>query len=1405
MSDSTESPFDVFLSYASADRAWVHGYLIPALAVPREHCMTHDDFHLGATRVSEIERAIKSSRYTVLIFSPAYLADEWLNLSEQFASFLTTAEQSVRVIPLLRSECELPLHIDFRVRLDCTEQANWERETARLRDLLKQPKPQPEIITCPYPGMIPFGEKDSALYFGRESDVEQLVQQLRLHPFQSVIGHSGSGKSSLIFAGLWPALRKTTLFGSDKWQMFLLRPGKKPLDELTAFFKVDVTETKKAISTLTESLQMLVVVDQFEEIFAATREDALLFQKTLQDIAKVLNCYVVLTVRADYYPDLMESPLWKEIQAHRVEIPPLDGDRLREAIIRPAETRGVFVDPVLVERLVADAAGEYGILPFVQETLVLLWEHRQLRFLSATAYESLAQSSVSSPQTSIKQTGLQVAMSRRADTVFAQLSESQQMIARRIFLRLVQFGEGHADNRRQQPVSALRASSDDAGEFDRTIKHLTDNRLLTSSGEERDRERKIDIAHDALITGWNRLREWVNERREAEQTRRRLESKASEWERLGRGDAGLLDPIELSEAENWLKSADAQDLGYSKTLRNLIDISRKEIRKTSKRQQYFTIGLSVFLVIALIAAGFAFQQKWFADDQTKLATSRELAASAVAQLNSDPQIAALLAIQANQVAHTYESEDALRQAIRTLPIVTLLGHTRSVISAAWSRDGTQIVTASQDGTARVWDSASGRELANLRGHTGYVTGAAWSPDGKQIVTASLDSTARIWDVGSGRELTSLRGHTDVVRSAVFSPDGKQVVTASDDGTGRIWDAENGHELVNLRGGSFPFTSAQWSPDGKRILTASLDDTASIWDVESGREMATLHGHSFPVSAMEWSPDGKKMVTDPVITVAWSPDARQIATASWDNTARIWDAQNARELVVLRGHGAPVMDVAWSPDGTRIVTVSQDNTGRIWDIESGRELATLIGHTNFVSRVAWSPNGKQIVTASWDRTARVWDAASGREIATLRGHLFRVNSAAWSPDGRRIVTSSPDPNAFVWDAESGGELVTLRGHSDSVWIASWSPNGKQIATTSQDQTARVWDVVTGRELATWRDYASDLTGGQVNPASMMIGAKLFFMALWSPNGKQILTASGDGTARVWDATSGRETATLRGHKAAILDAAWKPDGSQIATASRDNTARIWDAVSGDELVTLPNHTSWVYNATWSSDGQKIVTASLDNTARIWDASSGRELAILRGHTSAVKSALFSPDDSQVLTASQDNTARVWDSSGRELTMLLGHRYSVWYATWSPNGKQIVTTSNDSTVRIWDAKSGREIASLVGVAASNVIASWSPNGQEILTTGDDNTARIWAATTGLELAALRGHKAYVTNAAWSPDGREIVTTSQDGTARIYLTKVEDLISLAKSRVSRALDCEEREKYLHEPRCPTPTPRP
>jgi eukaryotic-like serine/threonine-protein kinase len=635
------------------------------------------------------------------------------------------------------------------------------------------------------------------------------------------------------------------------------------------------------------------------------------------------------------------------------------------------------------------------------------------------------------------------------------------------------------------------------------------------------------------------------------------------------------------------------------------------------------------------------------------------AQSIILEVLSNPRFSAASTAAANSVFQDIRAAD--------VQLAVLSGHGDIVLSAAYSPDGTRIVTASDDRSARIWDARTGAQLVVLSGHDDSLITAAYSPDGTRIVTASTDKTARIWDARTGAQLAVLSGHGDEVNSAAYSPDGARIVTVSNDKTARIWDARTGVQLTALVGHSDYLYSGVYSPDGTRIVTASADKTARIWDARTGAQLAVLSGHRDGVDSADYSPDGTRIVT-----------------ASLDKTARVWDAHTGVQLTVLSGHGSRVYSAAYSPDGTRIVTASFDKTARIWDAHTGMQLAALPGNVRVIYCAAYSPDGTRIVTGSNDNTARVWDARIGTQLAVLSGHDSYLYSAAYSPDSTRIVTASVDKTARIWDARSGAQLAVLSLHGEDLYSAAYSPDGARIVTASADTTARIWDARTGAQLVILSGR-----GGRV------------FRSAYSPDGTRIVTASADKTARIWDARSDVQLAALSGHVDYVYSAAYSPDGTRIVTASADRTARIWDARTAAQLAVLSGHGDGVITAVYSPDGTRIVTASVDGSARIWDARSAAQLTVLSGHGDSVVSAAYSPDGTRIVTASRDKTARIWDAhTGMQLAALFGHGDYVYSAAYSPDGTRIVTASFDNTARVWDAHVPANLATQIRWGASAV---------------------------------------------------------------------------------------------------------
>jgi WD40 repeat protein len=1066
---------------------------------------------------------------------------------------------------------------------------------------------------CPYLGLDAFDEANAAVFFGRRRVVAELVERLRDQRLLAVVGPSGSGKSSLVRAGLLPALRAGGVPGSAGWQILPpMVPGPDPGAALD-----------RALNAAGRSgAPLLLLIDQFEETFTLCTDEARRGDFLARVVALATGAgasRVVLTMRSDFEPFIARAEALQPLyEAGKLALPPLTAGELREAIERPAEQVGLKFEPGLIDALLGDILGEPAALPLLQYSLLRLWEERERNRVTLAAYQRVG--------------GGRLALARGADAAYVALIPEEQLTARRILLRLVRPGEGLEITSNRVRRADLDRGGEDPGRVARVLAKLLDAHLLRLTPGDTPADAQVELAHEALVRNWPTLVEWLEDERVALRQRQRLSAAAEQWQRLGRDPAALLAGRLLEEARQYEDLSELEREFVQAGVAAEAAHARRDTRTNTLIRALLVIT-TITSVIAIYLATQAFQARAQADrnaaqaltiagiaqtsqassdlsratavtaqaraeaDQRSADAQRELAQAAQAQterqrkvvdsqrlafaaqnqFRSNLETGLLLAYEANVSDDNAVTRQALHDAIdavswRPLP---LAGHTGILYSAVFSPDGSRILTASGDTTARLWD-AQGQPLATLSGHTGTLYSAVFSPDGSRILTASNDNTARLWNA-EGQPLATLSGHTDAVRSAVFSPDGTRILTASDDKTARLWDVSaalnagaNAQPLATLAGHTSYVYSAVFSPDGSRILTASADNTARLWDVS-----AVLNAGAA-----------------------------------------------AQPLAILTGHTGAVNSAAFSPDGASIITVSNDNTARLWDAK-GQPLATLIGHGGPVYRATFSPNGRNILTTSFDSTARLW-SSDGQPRAVLKGHTGIVWSAAFSPDGQLILTTSDDKTARLWNVSAAlnaganaQPVATLTGHTDAVKDAVFSPDGSRILTASLDKTARLWDA-TSQPLAT------------------IAGHKFrVWSALFSPDGSRILTASDDQTARLWD-TAGQPIATLTGHTGAVRNAVFSPDGTRILTASEDRTARLWDA-QGQFIVSFRGHTGAVYSAVFSPDGSRILTASDDGTARLWSAT-GQALATLTGHTSYVYSAVFSPDGSRILTASVDGTAR-----------------------------------------------------------------------------------------------------------------------------------------------------------------------
>ena len=1104
----------------------------------------------------------------------------------------------------------------------------------------------------PYPGLTPFEEEDASRFFGRDREIDELLQRLGSRRLLAVIGVSGCGKSSLVHAGVKPVLR----IGAganlpDRWRFCAITPGNAPLRALQVALEAPPDWPATSFDLLDQARQilrpgenLLLIVDQFEELFRFRAETigedggnaASLFVNLLLNAIdqREVPIYVLLTMRTDFLGECAQfRGLPEALNDCYYLVPRMTRLQQQDAIERPLQVQGVQMHAPLVQRLLNDSADGPDHLPVLQHLLRRVWENWDGRGasgpISLVDYEAVG--------------GWKGAIEDDAERVMMRFPAEEDGI-RRLFQWITERGTGEKPIRRPRPVAeCVEASGLSRERLVEIVRAFQERGLLQPSNC--SDQSLVDLPHESVMWQWPRLERWIAEEAErASQLRFLLQSARhklpltglalssglefrARWRKQGTPIRRYLAASELEEVQDWVERS-------------------AQIERARRQRRWWIIGgiVGAIVVLALVAVLAAQRQR-------SAAQARELSAWSAISLEDDPERGLMLGLQAwaKQRAMVAGLEQSLHDAVlRSQARLTLHGHQDRVQGIAWSPDGRKLATASIDKTAKVWEAETGRELLTFRGHGDYVFGIAWSPDGSKLATASQDGTAKVWQAETARELRTLRGHQAPVNSVVWSPDGTRLATASNDQTAKVWDAGTGRELLTLRGHAGDVYGIAWSPDGRKLATVGDDRTTKVWEAATGRELLTLRGHR-----------------DHVRGVAWSPDGSKLATASEDSEAKVWDAEKGRELRALRGHLDDVLSVAWSPDGSLLATASADNTAKVWELETGRELLALRGHQDDVQGIAWSPDGSKLATASVDKTAKVWDAGTGRELITLRGHRGPVASVAWSPDGRNLGTASADKTAKVWEAGTGRELTTLLGHQGAVNSVVWSPDGSRLATASADKTARVWEAGTGHELIPLLGHQ-----GAVNSVA------------WSPDGSRLATASADKTAKVWEAGTGRELTTLLGHQGAVNSVAWSPDGRKLATASDDQTAKVWEAATGRELLTLRGHQKEVMGVAWSPDGSKLATASADQTARVWEAGTGHELLTLRGHKNYVVSIAWSPDGRRLGTASRDTTAKVWDAGAdRELLSLQGHQTAVTSVAWSPDGERLASAGVDMMAQVY----------------------------------------------------------------------------------------------------------------------------
>lgn len=1277
------------------------------------------------------------------------------------------------------------------------------------------------VGACPYRGLAAFREQDAHFFFGREEFTKQLEETIQHQSsIAVVVGSSGSGKSSVVYAGLLPKLRS-----QEGWQIVNFRPGLQPFHALAGallpLLEPELNETERLVQAgrledvlrrgdLTlenvvgrvmekheESKQWLFVIDQYEELYTLCPEpetrrrflDELLGTVRDRNEQQDSRFVLLLTLRADFMGQaLAYRPFADALQGATVLMGPMNREELRSAVEKPAELQGAAFETGLVDRLLDEVEEEPGNLPLLEFTLTQLWEQQTDGWLTHANYEAIG--------------GVEGALSAYADQVYAGLHALEQARARRALVQLVQPGEGTEDTRRI-------ATREELGEESWSlIQRLADRRLVVTGRDAAGRE-TAEVVHEALIQKWGRFQAWMGADRAFRAWQERLRGNLRQWQASGQDEGALLHGAPLTEAEAWVKERPHE---LSRLEREFIQagigLRERQRVERERRRQRTVVALAVGLVlvaalgvVALLtgqrasrsarialteantratAEAVAVQERQNAQLASTLAVAQQVTAQANAQARATAQVEAetqraeadtqrnearkqasiglaamalreldigrqdigvLVALEAlEKYPYTWQAEQALGQAVLQSRLRLILQHEGPITSVSWSPDGKRLLTASQDGTARVWAAATGEQLLRLD-HEGPLKFAFWSPDGSQILTNLAEpETLIMWDGSSGEQLFSIERNTgsNAAFDARWSPDGDRLVIPRDNGTAWILDAHTGEKLHPLSGQHEDnIADISWSPTGDRLLTRSPGNYAVVWDAQSGKPIYTLRGHKESLISFEWSPSGDR-----------------ILTSSNDGTVKVWDAATGEERLTIVVSTPQVLVGIWSPSGKRILVGTGSGVGSgVFNAATGEEQLALFNPGNDLRMIGWSPAGDRIFTALGDTSISIWDAISGEELFTLRGQRGQFlggNLSAWSPDGQRLATGSTDGTVMVWDVTP---LPTLAVGA----AAFWSPAGDRVLTVGDDRV-RLWDASTLTEL-------------------LSIEVRMIFSKpTWSPSGDRFALGFGDGTATIYESATGAELLIL---SAPGLDRwaipTWSPDGSLIAVGvASDGSIRIWDAHTGAQKRLLYSYASegdWdagtdlIHILRWSPSGDKIFSSTRrpsdplsvwSDSLRVWDATTGRLLFSVK--TTDVIRAEWSPDGKRIATFNIQGTGEIWDAgSGEKLLDFSGHTGWVNALAWSPSGERIASMGNDGVVLVWDTHSGLEV---LRYPLGSIVGSldWSPDGSKLLISTASKVVILPVWNTAQELIDY-AHACCVVREL-SPEDRSLYGLPPDG---------------------------------------------
>jgi WD40 repeat protein/energy-coupling factor transporter ATP-binding protein EcfA2 len=1307
-------------------------------------------------------------------------------------------------------------------------------------------QPKPFDGRCPYVGLDVFEEKeeDAARFFGRERLVAELVARVKASHFVVVVGPSGSGKSSLVRAGLIYTLKQGALPGSERWLYATMKPGRDPIEQL-AWAMSRMTKSPDAgdyicrngmsdVDTLHKSAETVlsdrhdqravIVVDQFEEIFTqvSKQDERVAFLNLLTRAATLENgrVCVLVVMRSDFVPNCATYPQLNALLNQQFfQVGVMQPEELVSAIALPALHVGLKVDPDLIAQIIYDMQDEPGTLPLMQFALKDLFDARQAAggMIALTLTDYLARG------------GTHKSLERHADAAFARLSEIEQQLARAIFTGLVEIGRGTRDTSRTATFEELVPAGADKTEVETVIHKLADARLVTTD-DKAISARTVTLAHEKLIDAWPWLHKLVNENRDAIALQNQIAQDAQEWEQHRRDPSYLYAGARLATAREQLaankivlsrlaqafidagvEAEEAEQRREDARRQKELEAERQAATRLRARNRIITGIGAIALFAAIIAVFFGVQSNQSTIRANQNAATAQAASTLAVQQRDEAQRQARIA-HASQLATQATVIDKFPQrsllvALEALNVTLQVGEPR--------------VPAAESALRQVISYVGRIPSARLRGRVTYI---AFSPDGRWLATAGgYDYIARLWKADDLKaEPIVLRGHDGYVFKVLFSPDGRWLATGSWDGTVRVWEVNNlvAKPMV-LRGITTIDADIAFSQDGHWLATICRTETVCLWNTE--------HPNTAPIELPGH--------TDVVDCVAFSPDGRWLATGGDNGMTMLWKVDDPMAgPVVLQGHADTVNSVVFSPDGRWLASVSADDTARLWAMYSPTfESVVLSGHTGAVFHVAFSPDGRWLATGGYDGTTRLWNVSTSiTESVVLPGNQSSIRATVFSPDGRWLATAGEDNTVQLWEVDHPTtKPVVLRGHDDAVDSVAFSPDGRWLATGSDDGTVGLWDMVNPT-------MEPEELRGQKGPVKTMAHS---FDGRW-------LATSDRNTIRLWNTTNVMaEPVVMQGHEYEVTSIAFSPDGHWIATASGDHTARLWAVDNPTGSLVLQELGDAGTSVVFSPDGHWLATGG-GTAVRLWSMGNlaakpiewtgmrakytgvvdsavafspdGRWLAIgrgeavqlwqvddpgaapvtLRGQYDTIAAMMFSPDGRWLAVGSGRKAAYLWavdNPTAEPMRLYTGGSHvigdGVFPMAFSPDAHWLATGgSEDNNVGLWALEKGEaKLVVLRGHEGKVKTLTFSPDGHW-LATGGDSTIRLWEVDNWIaESVLLRGHEGNVNVLAFSPDGQRLVTAGDDGIVRLWYVKLDKLIELACHTVSRNLTLDEWTQYF------------